>query len=380
MKNHLLFLFISCFLFSCGVKEPLQSNLLEQALASKHPKIKRVVDSLSRYEVQIKYTRIDRKGEQLVLEDFDFQVDSTRYFYPASTVKFPIALLALSKLNGLKGINRNTKFYVEGDSLTTTFAKEIQKIFAVSDNEAYNRLFEFLGQDHINTELHRIALGPVRISHRLSTPEADEITTKPLIAYLNDSTTTTLPGSINTTAKALVLKHIEKGSGYRSEDSLLREPFDFSLKNYYPIETQHRLLKTVMFPELYKQDEKIDLTREQLDFVRTAMRTVPKNTGYDADTYYDGYCKFFMYGDTRENIPEHINIYNKVGDAYGTLTDTAYIQDTKNGVEFLLTATILVNKNGIFNDDTYEYDDIGFPFLAQLGRELYRLELERKSN
>lgn len=380
MKTHFLFLIVSCFLFSCGVKEPLQSNLLAQALASEHPKIKRVVDSLAPYELQIKYTRIERTGQELVLEDFDFQVDSTRYFYPASTVKFPIALLTLAKLNDLKGLDRNTKFYVEGDSLTTTFANEIQKIFAVSDNEAYNRLFEFLGQDHINAELRRIALGPVRISHRLSTPEADEITTKPLIAYLNDSTTTTLPGSINTTPKALVLQNIEKGSGYRFEDSLLLEPFDFSLKNYYPIETQHRLLKTVMFPELYQDSEKINLTQEQLDFVRTAMRTTPKNVGFDADAYYDGYCKFFMYGDTRENIPEYINIYNKVGDAYGTLTDSAYIQDTKNDVEFLLTATILVNKNGIFNDDTYEYDAIGFPFLAQLGRELYRLELERKKN
>jgi len=108
------------------------------------------------------------------------------------------------------------------------------------------------------------------------------------------------------------------------------------------------------------------------------MHTVPRKAGYDQNLYYDGYCKFFIYGDTKENIPEHLEIYNKVGFAYGTLTDCAYIKDAKKNIDFLLTATILVNKDGIFNDDAYEYDEIGIPFLAQLGREIYQQELKRK--
>ena len=63
-----------------------------------------------------------------------------------------------------------------------------------------------------------------------------------------------------------------------------------------------------------------------------------------------------------------IRIYNKVGYAYGTITDVAYIKDKKNEIEFFLTATILVNENKIFNDDIYESDQIGIPFLAALGR------------
>jgi len=261
---------------------------------------------------------------------------------------------------------------------TLIFTKLIEKIFAVSDNQAYNRLFEFLGQDFINDELSITPFGPVRISHRLSTPNADEITTVPLIAYQNDSTTISLPNTINTSAYSLEMTDIQKGVGYIDGDSLIQEAFDFSLKNYYPIETQHQLLKTVMFPEKYQLNEKIDLTEEQLAFIHTAMSTLPKNAGYNAETFYDSYCKFFMFGDTKDDIPKHIKIYNKVGDAYGTLTDCAYIQDTKNNIEFLLTATILVNKNAIFNDNNYEYDEIGFPFLAELGRELYNHELNRK--
>ena len=99
--------------------------------------------------------------------------------------------------------------------------------------------------------------------------------------------------------------------------------------------------------------------------------------GYDKTEYYDSYVKFLMFGDVTQPMPEYIKIYNKVGYAYGTLTDCAYIHDIRNNVEFMVTATILVNKDGIFNDDAYEYDEIGIPFLAQLGRELYNLELKR---
>ena len=63
--------------------------------------------------------------------------------------------------------------------------------------------------------------------------------------------------------------------------------------------------------------------------------------------------------------------------AYGTLTDNAYIVDFENDIEFLLSATIHVNENGVFNDDVYEYDKIGLPFLANLGREIYRFERAR---
>jgi hypothetical protein len=82
-----------------------------------------------------------------------------------------------------------------------------------------------------------------------------------------------------------------------------------------------------------------------------------------------------MFGDTKENIPSNIKIYNKVGDAYGTLIDCAYIVDTTNKVEFMVSATLLVNKDGVFNDDKYDYDAIGFPFLAELGRQLYAKNL-----
>ncbi len=377
--NTRLFLFtvIVATLFSCSVQKP-KANPLEKVLASQNPNIKQVMDSLASHEVQIRYTQIERKEDTVIFTDYDFQVDADAYFYPASTVKFPIAVLALEKLNHSDALDRDTRFYVEGDSVETTFAEAISQIFAVSDNDANNRLVEFLGQDAINSGLDEKGICPVRIAHRLG-HHSDDLKTKPLILYENDSTTTILEGSYNTAPEPLDLMGITKGSGYYEDDALIAEPFDFSFKNYYPIQAQHGLLKRIIFPQNFLSEERFELSEEQRDFLLTAMHTVPRKVGYDAGEFYDGYCKFFMFGDTKENIPTNIKIYNKVGFAYGTLTDSAYITDTQNEVEFLLTATILVNKNGIFNDDTYEYDEVGIPFLAELGRQLYTYELNRKN-
>ncbi|MEX0361900.1 MAG: serine hydrolase, partial [Allomuricauda sp.] len=337
-----------------------------------------VMDSLEQFEVQIRYTQIDRVQDSIVFTDYDFQVDEDNYFYPASTVKFPAAVAALEKINEIDSLSVNTRFYVEGDSVETTFAKAVSEIFAVSDNAANNRLLEFLGQDQLNQRMEKRGVEPIRIAHRLSTSNADEITTKSLVIYLNDSTTSLSRPIINTYPEELIIKRVHKGSGYYDDEGLQNGAFDFSLKNYYPIKAQHALLKRIIFPESFVVEERFNLSSEQRRLLLDAMHMLPGEVGYDSEKFYDSYVKFFMFGDSTDPIPDHIKIYNKVGYAYGTLTDCAYIKDEQNDIDFLVTATILVNKDGIFNDNAYEYDEIGIPFLAQLGREIYQQELKRK--
>ncbi len=351
---------------------------IEHVLASEDPRIKSVMEKLDAHEIQILFTQIDRSGDSITLTDHSFQIDEEAYFYPASTVKFPIAVLALEYVNELKELDLNTLFYVEGDTIETTVAAEVAKVFAVSDNEANNRFVELLGQDRINERLQKKGIKPVRIAHRLSTSNADEVVTKPLIVYLNDSTTKSMGSSTNAPPQDLRLKKIIKGSGYIDEDTLIGEPFDFSQKNYYPLIAQHATLKRVLFPELFDSSQQFGLDEESRLLLLNAMKSRPRELGYDPEIYYDSYVKFFLYGDSESPYPENIEIYNKVGYAYGTLTDCAYIRDVKNDVEFLLTATLLVNSNGVFNDNDYEYEKIGIPFLAALGQELYDLELHRK--
>ena len=161
-------------------------------------------------------------------------------------------------------------------------------------------------------------------------------------------------------------------------DSLIDKSMDFSKKNYMSLPSLHEITKRIVFPDLYKEEECFDIFPDDRDFLLNTMKTLPAQEGYDKKEYFDSFGKFFMFGDTKEDIPNHIKIYNKVGYAYGYLTDSSYVHDTKNNIEFILSATIHVNKNGIFNDDIYEYDEIGIPFLAQLGREIYALHKKHK--
>lgn len=375
MRFLILLLILLCF--CCAKEEPTKAPL-QFVLDSKNATIKRVIDNLADHEVQIRYTEIDRKNDIFEFTDHDFNVNDSIYFYPASSVKFPIAILALEKLGADGTYSIDTPFYVEGDSANTTFRKEIDKIFAVSDNQAYNRLFEYLGKDHINTTLHKKGLYPSRISHRLSTDNAYDLQTKALVFYENDSTLNHTDAIDNKDIEALDLLKIKKGKGYYANDDLIEEPFDFSLKNYLPITTLHNSMKRIIFPNEFKEDERFLLSDADRQFLLKSMSSLPKDSGYTSEDHYDSYVKFFMFGDSKEPMPDHIKIFNKVGYAYGYLTDCAYIKDEKNDIEFLLTATLHVNKDGIFNDDVYEYEEIGIPFLAELGRQLYQYEMTKK--
>lgn len=351
--------------------EKKYDNPIDFALAATSEKIQKVVQDLEKYEVQILVTDADGN-------DFSFQVNEDVYFYPASSVKFPIALLALEKVAKIPAIDSETVYTVEGDSVKTTIRHDVQKIFAVSDNEAYNRLFEFLGQDEIASQLHSKNLSPARISHRLSTDNAYATLTKPITFYKNGSVVYQQEATQNQPIQSLTLQKTQKGKGFYRNDSLIAKPMDFSKKNYLPVTTLHELMKRLQFPQQYDKKLQFNLTESDRDFVLKVMHNTPKKQGFTDSEYYDSYVKFFMFGDTKEAMPEHIKIYNKVGYAYGYLTDCAHIVDTKNDISFSITATIHVNKNQIFNDDTYEYDEIGIPFLAALGKQVHQFYHNQK--
>jgi len=258
---------------------------------------------------------------------------------------------------------------------------DIEAVFAISDNEAFNRLFEFLGQDYINNKLEQKGFNPVRISHRLSVGNALKTETIPMIFEIlenSDTSTFRLPVTNNLSAIPLNMEGIQKGIGFIQNDTLVDGAFDFSLKNYFPLRSQHQLMKQLMFPENFPENKRFNMDEADREFLLNAMKQLPREAGYDPGEYSDSYVKFFLYGDTKNSIPDEIKIYNKIGQAYGTLTETAYITNASKEVEFFLSATVLVNKNGVYNDNNYEYDGVGIPFFAALGREIYELELNRK--
>jgi hypothetical protein len=61
-----------------------------------------------------------------------------------------------------------------------------------------------------------------------------------------------------------------------------------------------------------------------------------------------------------------LQIFTKVGQAYGFLIGNAYVVDKDTGRSFFLTAAIYANPDEVMNDDNYGYDAISFPALADV--------------
>ena len=373
MNKKYLLLFVPLLFSSCIVsKKVTNANPIELVLKSQNSKIQVVMDNAREHELQIIYTQINRdKDGRISFQDYHYNVNSKNYFYPASTVKLPIALLAVEKLNSMNLTTDSIHFGFDKKGSSLHFQKEISKLFALSDNDAANNLIEFTGFDYINSKMKEKGLVPFSLNHRLSTTNSSNKITSSILLYKNDNLIAELPSLKGKNVKALQLNLTQKGIGYLENDSIVKGAFDFSAKNYYPLETLHSTLKRLLFPQEFKLNEQFNLNETDRQFIFSSMYQLPREQGFDAKEFYDSYCKFFIFGDTTDTINSSIKIYNKIGQAYGTLTDCAYIIDEKNGVEFMVTATLLVNKNKIFNDGIYEYDEIGIPFLAELGRQLY---------
>lgn len=351
-------------------------------------------------KVQVIYTQINRKGDNsAVFSPYYFNVDAQSYYYPASTVKMPIALLALEKLRslGIPALNPTTAMItgashsgqteVLNDPTTADgvpgLGQYIKKIFLVSDNDAFNRLYEFLGQDYINQKLKEKGYTSAGIYHRLALPLSQEENRHTNLVKFMDSS-----GNLLFTQPPLIAKapypgrNDHAGIGYLKGGKLVKEPMDFSTKNRFGLEDLTRVLQSILFPESVPASQQFRIREEDRRMVMQYMSQYPGESDfpqYPAPEYWDTYCKFLYYGsDSVANTKSSsFRIFNKVGDAYGFLTDIAYFADFEKGIEFMLSATIYCNSDGILNDDKYDYDSVGYPFMKNLGQVIYDYELKR---
>ena len=271
-----------------------------------------------------------------------------------------------------------------------TIEHYIKKILLVSDNDAFNRLYEFMGQEAFNETLYKKGYKDVRIVHRLQIPMTREQNRRsnPII-FRNKTEGDELmltdiyrqPMLVNPKVYEPTAP-IKLGKGYMQGNKLVTEPFDFTYKNCFPLENQQAILRGVLFPESVAKEHRFDLKDDDYKLIYKYMSQFPTETSnppYAKDTsMYDSYCKFLMFGDSKKPMPSSIRIFNKVGDAYGFLLDNAYIVDFDKKIEFMLTAVIYCNSDEVFNDDKYDYETVGYPFLANLGKTIYDFEVNRK--
>lgn len=341
----------------------------------KNDKLRPFLKDSQNYRIQIIYTPI--KGKKMGKTKY-FQYNPEEYFYPASTVKLPAVLLSLEKLNEI-AVNKEATYAshstIKNYSSVEAGANEsisnyIKKILLVSSNDAFNRLYDFLGTDYFNNKLNQKGYTNTTINHRLSISlSQEENQTTPKI-FLGNSYTEEPKKSLNTYHNS---EQVLIGKKYIAGKKLINQPMDFAAKNKFDLLDQHRMLISIFYPEYVEPKTLFNLTDSDLSLVKDYMSRLPRNADYDEAKFPDNYGKFLVYGDQKGRIPQHINIYNKIGGAYGFLIDNALIKDEQSNNAMILTAVIYVNKNETLNDDTYEYDSLGLPFLGELGRYLLKV-------
>lgn len=393
-----IFLLPAIQLYAQEKTDPWLKKLLQEKAS---PLLQHVLNHPDSFQYQLIYTQIDRdRNNRPTFKNYYLHVSKDRYFNPASTVKMPLAFLALEKLNSLKhtGIARETPMLTDSsfeaqtrawkDTSSETgypsIAHYIRKIFLVSDNDAYSRLYEFIGQETINKKLWQKGYPDIRITRRFvrMTEEQNRHTNAIRFMRLGDKKIIyEQPPAysrivFDTSRKLLVGKaHLDRN------EQLVNKPMDFTTHNNFPLEDQQQILQSVLFPASVPASKRFDLTEDDYRFLYHYMSAYPSESvfpHYDTSVYFDSYTKFFMFKSGRTVPPRYIRVFNKTGWSYGFLTDAAYIVDYKNKVEFMLTGVIYVNRDGVLNDNKYEYEEIGYPYFKEVGNIIYQYELGRK--
>lgn len=356
--------------------------------------LKKITRHPDAYRLQIIYTEIDRSSGAPVFTDHVFNIRPESYFYCASLVKLPVAILSLRKLNEL-GLSQEAILFTDSSEVChrrvrrdtsapggyPSVAHYIRKMLVVSDNAAYSRLYEFLGVDYMHERLARGGYPEIRILNRYdgSCRGKGQRITNP-VTFLDGNLKVIYEQKALTASGTypMPLKDMRVGKAYYEGTRKVHAPKDFRGSNYMSLGDCHRLLRELIFPA----EGDTALKVSQRDFLIRALSDLPRQNPaprYSASMYPDNYKKYLFYGDRRTAVSDTgLVITNIVGRSYGFLSDCAYFSDQVRGLEFMLSAVIYANEDEVINDGKYDYQTLGLPFLAELGRQVYGYELRKK--
>jgi hypothetical protein len=373
---------------------------LKKLMESKPELFSTVLNHPDKNQIQILYTQVNRDVKNRpTFKTFSYNLDPHHYFYPASTVKLAAVVFALEKVNRLKSTGLTIKSTMITDSafkgqtrvLKDSSAKNglpsieqyIKKILLTSDNDAFNRLFEFIGRAEINQKLKTNGLNDSRILNRLAIGDAGGSAkhSNPIKFYNGNQLVYNQEPQYDPKEYELKLSNLVMGTGYLdSTDKLVNKAFNLAGKNAFAINDQQKLMRKLIFPEAFPPKERFNLSAADYKLIYTYMSKYPTESDfpkYDPKEFWPTYAKMLYYGREQITPDPNIRIFNKYGDSYGYIIDNSYFVDFKNGIEYFLTAVVQSNEDGIFNDNKYEYDTVCFPFMKNLGRTIYDLELKR---
>ncbi len=366
------------YYFITSFRKNEATSFIPRLLEFNKSKFEVVYNDIDKYEIQIKYSRVMRQQDNTpVLQSYSFNTTSNQYFYPASTVKLPICLLTLEKVNALKTLSNinaslNNLLKIEASEHfkdTLSIKAHINNIFSFSSNSSYNCLYQFLGCGSIMSSLKEKGYSKTRICSQIidSTCYDPNGNSHSFSLSLFDGVDAVYRQNevwSNTNPFPLELNGISKGVGHIKNGKLVNTPISFNNSNYISLDDLHKLTVSAILPECLEKEARFRIKSEDSDFLKECM----KNSSFTNKLFFCGKATPY---------PKELSIYNKYGEAYGYLIDTAYICDSERNVEFFLSAVIHVNKNQIYGDNRYEYTSVGYPFMQEIGWIFYNYTFDQ---
>lgn len=376
-------------------------------LLADSPALAPVVSNADEHRLQIIVGRI-QPGEngRPSLHQQSFRAGA-EYFYPASSIKMFAAIAALEYLEELRretgltidvdtplvihplrdgeAIDKTDPDNLDGGAITVR--QQIRKLFLVSDNTAFNRLYDLVGQERLNASIRRAGIDSARIVHRLSLARtAEENRTAPRVDFLGEDFRYSLPRRRSAPQPEGDLPAgLRVGEAHVTSSGLVEGPMDFTPKNRIALTDLQRGLCMIALSDVDcggfesrgggSGGGGFTLRQEDRELLLDAMSRLPRrstNPVYDSEEYPDHYVKFVLPGVRRVVPDDGVVVYDKSGQAYGFTTENAWIVNRSTGQGFFLAATLYTNANATLNDDEYEYGDVAEPFLADLAEMVAR--------
>lgn len=352
--------------------------------------MKTVLASPETYRFQVLYSVV-KEGAKPTLERHGWRTDA-EYFFPASSMKVPIALAAYERMNALRkagktGFTRDAMMQIypskgTGAPTTTSLARETARALIVSDNFSANRLLAITGHREIHETCFGLGLSSTRVRSGFATgEELDPAEVSPRVVVGGAE----LPARKSTlTLPPNDARSLDIGTAYVDDKGRkVNGPMPFKEKNAMRLQHLQDALIRIMRPDLLPTRPNsiyaAGATSEDVAYLRETLGTLPSESGlagYDRNIVADYPLSPFLRGIERVRPRGQFQIFQKVGQAYGFLIHNAYIVDKASGKSFFLIAAIYANADGVLNDDLYNYDTVSFPALADVGEAFTRDALE----
>lgn len=397
---------LAAFLIAgCALRAPRPMHDLTPILQPATGPLARILDDPATHRFQVLVSEVvHRPGRPPILRRHGYRVDA-EYFYPASSIKLCGAVAALQAIEDLEARHHVTGLVdapVEiaplfpGDAPQVadpthlaggriTVAHQIRKLALVSDNPAYNRLFDLVGHEPLNRALHALGHRSAVLNHRLSDPRVfpDPYATAAVTLHPPGMPPIHIPARTSTLHLTNTAPGLKVGSAHLRDGILVPEPLDFTRRNGISLVDLQNLLVQVVRPDIDIGTPPLVLAPGHRALLVDALTRHPRESDdprYDPAGYPDAYAKFLLPG-VRRVFPEtepgrRVEIAAKIGRAYGFSVENSHLHHPGTGRTVFVTAVLYTNADGVLNDDRYEYDTVADPVLADLGERIARRLLD----